>query len=147
MAVPVYSGPTPASSMLLHPAYTPDYQSLIKGSPEYLAYQAGNPTVSAGANRTAAIRALALQFGGALPAGFTDAYGDLSPDILAQARANPNSTMAQLARQQAASQQSLLSGLAARGALHSGDLVQGQQNLDTASQQALYDAGSAFGSH
>jgi len=131
--------------MLLTPAYTPNYDELIKSSPEYLAYQANNPTVSAGATRRAAVQALALQFGGQLPAGYQDTYGDLTPDIMAQAAANPFSQIAGLRRSSAQAGQQLQTSLAARGALHSGDLVYGADQLAQQLGQAEYDAGNAFG--
>jgi len=136
--------PPPPSTYLFTPAYTPDYASLIKSSPGYMAWQAADPHVSAGATRRAAIRALMIQYGGTLPPGYSDVYGDIDQATLDQAAANPYSTKKQLLRANALANQQLQTSLAARGALHSGDLVYGADQLGQQLGQAEYDAGNAF---
>jgi len=140
-------GGGPANTMDL-PNWQPTqawYQTQVTNEPGYQAWQTGADAarVTAGVNRKAAIRALAAQYGG-LPAGYTDVYGDLDPATLAIDKANPNSQLNQLAASYAMQQQQLQTGLAARGALHSGDLVYGQDQLAGQYATNLSDAANAF---
>lgn len=140
-------GGGPASTMDL-PNWQPTqawYKTQVTSEPGYQAWQTGADAarVTAGINRKAAIRALAAQYGG-LPAGYTDVYGDLDPATLAIDKANPNSQLNQLAASYATQQQQLQTGLAARGALHSGDLVYGQDQLAGQYASNLQDAANAF---
>lgn len=141
MAVPLAPAPTRTI-----PGVQPDYGALILADPGYQAAKSAHDLTinTAGASRRAAARALAMNYGG-LPAGFSDPYGDLTPDILSQAQANPESQLARLKTGYDAAQQQMQTGLAARGALHSGDLVYGQSNLDAGLASNQYDAGQAFG--
>jgi hypothetical protein len=139
----------PAQQMLLQAAVDPttaQMQQYIQGDPTYVAWETGLGSLqgSSAATRQAAIRALALQYGG-LPSGMSDVYGDLTPGIEAQAAANPESTVGQLNLQNQAAQQQMLQQLAARGALHSGDLAYGAQDLAQQYAQARTDAANAFG--
>jgi hypothetical protein len=65
----------------------------------YLAWQAssGQNVGNAAAARTAALKQLAIQFGG-LPQGFADQYGDIDAQTLQLAGQNQSSDQAQLAR-------------------------------------------------
>lgn len=128
--------------------YTPTpawYRSQVETEPGYVSWKTGADAArqGAGTNRRAAIRALALQYGG-VPADYQDAYGDLTPDLLAVDAANPDSQMNRLKNSYATQQQQLQTSLAARGALHSGDLVFGNEQLANANQSNLADAASAF---
>lgn|GEM_PF-3409730 len=127
--------------------YTPEqYRQMALSDPIYQAWVSNvrDPALAnAGTNRTAALRALAMTYGG-LPKDFADTYGDLTPDILAQAAANPESQMAQMQRAYDAQNAIMQNQLAARGALHSGDLVQGQQTLDQQFQADQANAATAF---
>jgi hypothetical protein len=128
-------------------AYTPEqYAQMALTDPIYQQWVTNvrDPGLAAaGTNRTAALRALAIGYGG-LPAGVTDPYGDLSPDIMAQAAGNDQSTIAQMQRSYDQQNAAMQNQLAARGALHSGDLVQGQQALDAQYQTDQYNAAQAF---
>jgi hypothetical protein len=150
-AHPAAAAPAPPAGSMAIPgtgtSYTPEqYRQMALNDP---IYQTGlntyNRTVGdLGTNRRAALQALALGYGG-LPKDFAgDTYGDLTPDVLSQAQANPESTLAQMQRAYDAQNAQMQNQLAARGALHSGDLVQGQSNLDQQQQLDQYNAGQAF---
>lgn len=126
-------------------AVTPDYKSLIKADPGYMAWDA-NRTKSIGnlsSDRTAAIKELVRRFGG-LPPGFTDAYGDITASDLELAKNNPMSEEAQLQHQYAQNVQGMKQQLAARGALQSGELGYGQGQVDYGNAQAEYSLGNSF---
>ena len=139
-----YPGAQPALTAK-YGAYTPDWGKLVLNNPIYTSWKTGADLAAgkAGDQRRAAAQFAALNYGG-LPSNFQDEYGDLTPDILAQAQANPESTLARLQSGYVQAQQQMQTGLAARGALHSGDLVQAQSNLDTGLATNQYDAGQAF---
>lgn len=122
-----------------------DYQALIESDPNYIAWQANSTKdlSDAASSRAAAIKALVMQYGG-LPEGFTDTYGDLSSGDLQAAAANPYSQTADLNRNYQQNVQQMQRALAARGALHSGDLGYNQGQLDTQLGQSQYDLGTSF---
>lgn len=121
------------------------YLSLIQSDPNYLAWQTNSvkDLSDAASARQASIRALIEQFGG-MPSGFTDKYGDLTSADLSLASSNPYSTEAELKRTYDQNVSAMRKALAARGALHSGDLGFNQNQLDTNYGQAQYDAGQQF---
>lgn len=123
----------------------PDYTSGIQSDPNYMAWQTNSVRnlSDAATQRQAAIRALAEQYGG-LPSGFHDPYGDLTSADINLASHNPYSTEADLARAYQTNVQGMRKALAARGALHSGDLGYSQNQLDTQYGQDQYDAGQQF---
>lgn len=125
--------------------YTPDYKTLALTDPIYTTWKTGADAAigRAGSKRQAALRALVLQYGG-LPAGVSDQFGDLDPATMSQAGANPESTQHRLQAGYDAAQQQLQTGLAARGALHSGDLVQGLGQLNEGYQGNVADALTGF---
>lgn len=128
--------------------FNPDYNALLLQDPAYLAWANAHPGVvaGAGAQRAAALRALAMQYGG-IPTGFQDTYGDLTPEDIAAAQSNPYSDMHMLQQQYDQNVEQMKKGLAARGALHSGDLGYGQGQLDTQLGQSQYNLGNQFGSN
>lgn len=127
------------------PAPGPNYTSALQSDPNYLAWQTDSirNLSDAASTRQAAIRALVEQFGG-MPAGFHDQYGDLTSADLALAAQNPYSTEADLKRAYQQNVVNMQKALAARGALHSGDLGYNQNQLDTQYGQDQYDAGQQF---
>jgi hypothetical protein len=58
-----------------------DWQNIIASNPDYMQWSlgAGERADTAQANRKAAMRALAIRFGG-LPSNFADVYGDIDPE-------------------------------------------------------------------
>lgn len=126
-------------------ASTPDYKKLMLSDPGYMAFIANRDAhlKSAGADRAAALKALAIRFGG-LPAGFKDAFGDITPADLALAQGNQFSEEANLKRQYLQQQTDARRALAARGMLQSGDLTDAQSKLDTARGQQEYNLGNQF---
>ena len=121
------------------------YEARIQSDPNYLAWQTNSVKnlSDAATARQAAIRALVEQYGG-LPSGFTDKYGDLTSADLSLASQNPYSTEADLKRAYGQNVEAMRKALAARGALHSGDLGYGQGQLDTQYGQQQYDAAQQF---
>lgn len=122
-----------------------EWTNLLNANSGYMGWKLGAAKTAdeAAAMRTAALRSLAMQYGG-LPQGFQDVYGDLSPTDLQNAAANPLSESANIARNYGQSRDQLMRSLAARGALQSGDLGYGMDRLDTAHAQDLYDLSNAF---
>ena len=137
--------PTPPGSISFG-GYTPDYGSLIQNDPAYGAAKAAADlaAANAAAKRKQQLQQQVIQYGG-LPAGFTDQYGDLTPDILDQAKNNQFSTLANLAKNYAQTSEQFKRGLAARGALQSGDLNYGEDQLNNAYGQQQYDAANQIG--
>ena len=140
------AGHHPAPSAPAAPA-GPDYETQLQSDPNYLAWQTNSihNLSDAATSRRAALRALVEQFGG-LPSGFADRYGDLSSADLSLASANPYSIQAGLARTYHDNVENMRKALAARGALHSGDLGYSQSHLDTDYGQQQYDTGRQFAS-
>lgn len=127
------------------PQSSPDYLALIKASPGYASWAASRDqrTRNLATSRAAAIRSLALQFGG-LPPGFKDAFGDLRPEDLDAAGHNQFSVEQGLKRNYEQGVENMHRSLAARGVLQSGDLGYGQNQADLARGQAEHDAGAQF---
>jgi len=119
--------------------------SIIKNSPAYLAWLAGSNAQKGNlaTNRTAAIRALVLQYGG-LPPGFTDAFGDLRPEDMDAATHNQFSTTQQIEKAYQDGVNSMRRQLAARGGLQSGELGYGQGVQDYSHGLNTYNAGNSF---
>lgn len=137
----------PAGSVQTSPGFTPDWKSLIQNDSGYLASQAAAQQAqgNAAARRKQTLQQAIIQYGG-LPAGFTDQYGDIDQATLDAAGQNQFSTLAGLSRGYQQNEDSLRRGLAARGALQSGDLNYGEDQLQTAYGQQRYDAANAIGS-
>ena len=137
------SGP---DTIVTDPGNTVDWTAAIQNQPEYAAAITGNreSEARAAAQRRAALQGQVIQYGG-LPQGFKDAYGDIDQATLDAARSNQYSTLSQLQRNYTQSVEQFRKALAARGALQSGDLNYGQDQLDTGYGQQQYDAGNAFG--
>lgn len=136
----------PPASINTSPGYTPDYNGLIQNDPTYAGAQSAAQAAqaSAAAQRRAAAQQAVIQYGG-LPPGFTDTYGDIDQATLDQAKANQQSTLAQLQNSYGTSKQQFMRALAARGALQSGDLSYGQDQLDKGYAQQQYDSAGAVG--
>jgi len=147
-APPVVPPPAaPAGSVQTAPGYTPDWSGLIQSDPAYLSAQANarQAQADAAAQRKAALRSAITQYGG-LPSGFSDQYGDVDQATLDAAGQNQFSTLAQLARNYSQNEDQFKRGLAARGALQSGDLNYGEDQLQNAYGQQRYDAANALSS-
>lgn len=146
-APPVTQPTTAPGSITTTPGYTPDYTDIIQSQPGYQQAQtaAQKAQADAAAQRKAALDQAVIQYGG-LPQGYQDAYGDVDQATLDAAKNNQFSTQATLSKNYDQSVEQFKRALAARGALQSGDLNYGQDQLDTGYGQSLYDAGNAFGS-
>ena len=122
-----------------------DWQNIIQSNPGYMqwALGAGERADTATANRRAAMRALAIRFGG-LPQNFSDVYGDIDPETTGIASANPESENARLLRSYQQQVEQSRRQLAARGGLQSGELGWGQGQLDLARQGDVYDVTNKF---
>lgn len=145
VAPPPAAGPRSSVDV---PGYNPDYNSLLTSDPTYLAWANAHPGVvaDAGTARKAALRAMAMQYGG-LPQGFQDQYGDLTPEDIAAAQANPYSSQHMLQSEYQTNVENARKGLAARGQLHSGDLGYAQGQLDTQLGASQYALGNQFSSN
>lgn len=138
--------PPPPNPTLQIPGSTPDYGTLLANDAGLLGAQSAaqqNQSMAA-AQRKALLQQAVIRYGG-LPAGFKDQYGDVNQETLDTAKANQNSVLANLAKNYAQSQEQFRRGLAARGALQSGDLNYGQDQLDQGYAQQQYDAANNFG--
>src|SRR5262249_22041314 len=122
-----------------------DWTKLLNANSGYMAWKLGaaQSADEAAAQRTAALRSLAVRYGG-LPAGFQDPYGDITPEYLGISQQNPLSETARLERDYGQSRTDYERGLAARGALQSGDLGYGLDRLQTQHAQDLYDLANQF---
>jgi len=144
--------PTPApaaapGSISLGGGYNPDYGALIQSDPAYLAAQAAAEKAKgdAAATRKQSLQQALIQYGG-LPANFNDQYGDIDQATKDLAAGNQFSVLANLAKNYAQSTDQFKRGLAARGALQSGDLGYGLDQLEQGYGQQKYDAANQFGS-
>jgi len=137
----------PAGQIQTFAGYTPDYAGLIKSDPGYLAGQFATQAAqaTAAAQRKAALQQAIVRYGGGLPANFKDQYGDIDQATLDAAKGNQQSTLANLSTNYAQSEQQFLRQLAARGALQSGDLNYGEDQLQRGYAQQQYDAANAVG--
>jgi len=121
------------------------WQDVIASDPDYMQWSLGaNQRASeAGTARSAAMKALAIRFGG-LPSNFSDVYGDIDPSTLQTASANPESESNRLLRNYQQQVEQSRRQLAARGMLQSGELDYNQGQLDLARQGDLYDLNNEF---
>jgi hypothetical protein len=139
--------PTQYNFNALAPGYTPDsWAKLIQGNSDYMGFtlSAAEQQDIAAANRKAALRTLAVRYGG-IPEGFQDTYGDLDANTLKTARDNPYSNYAQLARQYSEDVFSRRQGLGARGMTQSGELPFELGQADYSHGAGLYENANQFG--
>src|SRR6266498_1647648 len=133
---------TPASAT--KSALSPEaLMALIKSNPAYVSWL-GTHTQNLNnlaSNRKELIRRAILAYGG-LPKGFTDVYGDLSPEDLTAAETNPFSVEHTIQRNYEMGVQAMKKSLAGRGFLQSGELGYCQEQADYAKGQAEYGAGN-----
>lgn len=122
-----------------------DWQNIIASNPDYMQWSlgAGERADTAGANRRAAMRALAIRFGG-LPSNFSDVYGDIDAETSKVAGENPESESNRLLRNYTQQVEQSRRQLASRGMLQSGELGYGQEQLDLARQADVYDLNNQF---
>ena len=123
----------------------PDWQNIIASNPDYMQWSlgAGERADTAASQRKAAMRALAVRFGG-LSSNFSDVYGDIDPETARIAAENPESENNRLLRSYKQNVEQQRRQLAARGMLQSGELGFGQEQLDLARQGDLYDLNNEF---
>lgn len=143
---PIYTPPaSPSASVALSPGFTPDYRSLILGDPAYLAWQNDSnlSTAQAGAQRRAALQALAVRYGGLAPS-VKDQYGDIDQTTLDLAKGNQYSDLARLQRNYDTGVEASKRALSARGALQSGELPYAMDQADMARATSEYDLGNEF---
>jgi hypothetical protein len=93
-------GPPSNLQAIIH-GQVPDYLGLARSSARYQSWAASarQRRTNAAATRREGIRSLLLSYGGGLPSGFSDAYGDVDPALIAAAQNNPNSQTNLMARQ------------------------------------------------
>lgn len=117
----------------------------ILSDPGFQAWKTGSDLAlsNAAAQRRAALRALVLQFGGL--GAVKDAYGDIDQATLDAANNNPYSQLNVNQRSYEQGVEAFKRGLAARGALSSGDLPTGLGQLDWQRGQEQYDLANQFG--
>jgi hypothetical protein len=134
----------PASIPLGLPT-TPDYRSLIASDPGLLSFRgsAAEKRAQAAAARKAALQSLAIRHGG-LGGGFKDVYGDIDETTQGLAQANQFSDTRRLQQSYDEGVTQFQRGLAARGALQSGDLGYGMEQAERARGTAEYDLGQEF---
>lgn len=126
--------------------FTPDYGGLITSDPAFLASKnaADAAGASAKAQRQARLRQLYVMYGGDMPDGFADQFGDIDEATRTAAAGNQNSILARLKTNYGQSREQFMRQLAARGALQSGDLNYGEDQLQRGFDQQQYDAGNQF---
>lgn len=136
----------PPASTISFGGYDPNYKDLITSDPTYVAAQnAATAAQQTGdAQRRAAVRAAYVQYGGNMPDGWTDQYGDIDQATKDAASGNQFSTVANLKNNYAQSAEQMRRALAARGMLQSSDLTYGQDQLDRGFGQQQYDAANVF---
>jgi len=144
---PGYGVPAPsyAPAIQLSGGYTPDYNALINNDPGLTAFRGTEKMTAdqADSARRAAVRALAVQYGG-LPSGLADPYGDVDAGTLDLAKSNQFSDVANLARNYAQTVEGIKRSLAARGALQSSELAYGLDQANLGRGQAEYTMGQNF---
>lgn len=140
-------GYTPAKPVSFDAGATsiPGWNNAIAAQPDYMQWRlsAAERADTGAANRKAAMRALALRFGG-LPPGFQDVYGDLNQETLDTAAANPVSEQARLLKQYTDQVEQNRRQLASRGVLQSGELGYSQDQLGFQRAGDVYDMNNAF---
>jgi len=137
-AIPTFGGTTGPGGV--------DWKNLIQADPGYMNsnLSLSERSDSAAANRKAALRAIAMQYGGLAP-GIRDVYGDLDQQTLDTAAANPLSDLARLRKSGADNTEQYKRQLAARGALQSGDLGYGLDQINYNQNASEYDLGQQYG--
>lgn len=135
----------PPPSVTTNPGYTPNYPGIIQNDPGYLAARNAAQLAerNASAMRRQQLRDAIIRYGGI--GSFKDVYGDLDPSTLDLASKNSNSILAQMASNYGLSEHQFRAQLAARGALQSGELGYGQDQLDKSYAQQRYDAANNLG--
>jgi hypothetical protein len=121
-----------------------DLLNLMFADPAYQTWKAGaDQTLSgAAAARRAALRALVTNYGSI--GGLSDVYGDVDQTTQDLAARNQYSQQQQLQRNYAQGVEAFKRGLAARGAMQSGDLQYGLDQADWQKGQLAYDQGQQF---
>jgi hypothetical protein len=106
------------------------YDSAIKseGILRYLLAQLAAEDAAQRSGLRSGIGALIGDYG-AVPGGYQDTYGILSPEVRALAANNPFSTLKQLDRQRGQQRGNLKQQLAARGAIQSGEYALGENDI------------------
>lgn len=122
-----------------------DWQALIEADPVYRAYATRRTGAlsNLATGRAEAVRGLAAKYG-FLPPGFKDEFGDLRPEDVQAGAENPFSVASNIRRQYGQGVDQMRKGLAARGALQSGELGYGQGQADLARAGSEYGAGQDF---
>lgn len=138
--------PMPSPTATVDAGYTPDYAALLQNDPSYLAAKTAADTASAAATaaRREKLRQAYIQYGGELPPGFSDQFGDIDQATKDAAGVNQHSVIAQLADNYSRSGEQFKRQLAARGGLQSSELTYGQDQLDRGYGQQRYDAANQF---
>lgn len=137
---------TPLKNVGLTEGWTPNYKNQILSNPAYLSWKnsANLDVAQAASARKAALRALAMQYGG-LAGGFQDTYGDLDAATLDIAKNNQFSDIARLNRNYTEGVTNVKRSLAARGGLQSGELGYGLDKQNLAKASGEYDMAQQFG--
>ena len=122
-----------------------DWNSLMQSMSSWLSGsgQANAIRDQAAATRRAAIRQLAIKYGG-LPQGFTDQYGDIDSETQRLMGENQYSDIKQLTKRFGESREQMLRQLAARRALGSGETQFGLDKLDYQRGSDEYNLGNQF---
>jgi len=139
-------GSAPSADITVAPGFTPDYGALLQGDPGLAAAKSAAEAAqqSADAARRAAVRSAYVSYGGGLPSGFTDKYGDIDQAAQDAAKGNQFSQIANLHRNYTQSVEAFKKHLAAMGALQSSELAYGMDSLDRGLGQQEYDLGNSF---
>lgn len=129
-----------------HGIFNPDWDALIRGDSGYAAWLAQRPGREANlaSARAAAIRRALFAFGGVLPPGFQDAYGDIRAEDIAAAKANQGGAMTILQKNYLTGVRDMKRALAARGLLQSSDLATQQGHKDEERNLAQQNAITAL---
>lgn len=118
----------------LHGLFQPNWDALIRGDSGYASWLAQRPgrEGNLASARAAAIRRALFAFGGQLPAGFKDAYGDVRQEDLVAAKNNPGGAETILKQNYKTGIRDMRRALAAHGLLQSSDLSTQQGHQDQA---------------
>lgn len=130
----------------MHGLFSPDWDALIRGDSGYAAWLSQRPgrEGNAATARANAIRKALFAFGGKLPPGFQDAYGDIRPEDIAAAKNNPGGAEKLLHQNFMTGVRDMKRALAAHGLLQSSDLATQQGHQDQAKTLAEQDAIGKF---
>jgi hypothetical protein len=120
----------------------PNYAQDIQGMPGYISAEnaAANANTNAGIGRQQAIDSALQQYGGPLPPGFQDKYGDITSTDLSAAAANPYSGAAQQDRANAQAIEGIKQSVGTAG----GALQIGYNNQANANGLDMYNLANAF---